>query len=101
MLIYVVVNLAYLGALGYQGVCNSQRVAGEMFALPFGEAGRRAISALVMISSLGSINGLLFTGMRLYGTFGSDHRLFHLLAGKGDRPHAYGASSHRHCLACC
>ena len=92
MLIYVAVNLAYLGALGYHGVCNSTAVAGDMFALPFGEDGRRAISALVMISSLGSINGLLFTGMRLYGTFGNDHKFFSWLAGKGDRPHhGYGA----------
>lgn len=92
MLIYIVVNLAYLAALGYEGVCNSQAVAGDMFALPFGEDGRRAISALVMISALGSVNGLLFTGMRLYGTFGADHKFFTWLAGKGGRPHvAYGA----------
>ena len=92
MLIYVVVNLAFLAALGYQGTCKSNAVACDMFALPFGEHGRKAISALVMISSLGSINGLLFTGMRLYGTFGADHKLFSWLAGKGDRPHAaYGA----------
>ncbi|MCE9530472.1 MAG: amino acid permease [Planctomycetes bacterium] len=90
--IYIGVNLAYLAALGYSGVCNSQAVAGDMFALPFGEPGRKAISALVMISALGSVNGLLFTGMRLYGTFGSDHKFFTWLAGRGDRPHvAYGA----------
>ena len=92
ILIYVAVNLAYLAALGYSGVCNSKAVAGDLFALRYGENGRKAISGLVMISSLGSINGLLFTGMRLYGTFGSDHRFFSWLAGKGDRPHnAYGA----------
>ena len=92
MLIYVAVNLAYLAALGHNGVCNSKAIAGDMFALPFGETGRRAISALVMISALGSVNGLLFTGMRLYGTFGADHKFFTWLAGRGDRPQvAYGA----------
>ena len=91
-LLYMLVNLAYLAALGYWGVCNSKAIAGDMFALPFGEGGRKVISALVMISALGSVNGLLFTGMRLYGTFGSDHRVFSWLAGKGDKPHvAYGA----------
>src|SRR5262245_10470450 len=90
--LYLAVNLAYLGALGYAGVCNSKAVAADMFALPFGENGRKAISALVMFSALGSINGLLFTGMRLYGTFGKDHRLFACLAGKENRQHvAYGA----------
>jgi APA family basic amino acid/polyamine antiporter len=85
--LYMLVNLAYLSALGYTGVCNSKAIAGDMFAVPFGETGRKAISALVMISALGSVNGLLFTGMRLYGTFGSDHKVFAWLAGKGERPH--------------
>jgi basic amino acid/polyamine antiporter, APA family len=90
--LYASVNLAYLAALGFDGVCRSKAIPSDMFALPFGEAGRKAISALVMISALGSVNGLLFTGMRLYGTFGADHKFFTWLAGKGDRPHvAYGA----------
>ncbi len=89
--IYLAVNLAYVGALGYWGVCKSQAIAADMFALPFGDGGRKAISALVMVSALGSVHGLLFTGMRLYGTFGRDHSLFAWLAGKEDRPHALGA----------
>jgi amino acid transporter len=89
--IYMAVNLAYLGALGYRGVCTSEAIAADMFALPFGETGRKVISALVMVSALGSVHGLLFTGMRLYGTFGRDHQLFAWLAGKDDRPHAHGA----------
>ena len=60
---YLAVNLAYLGALGYWGVCRSEAIAADMFALPFGDAGRKAISALVMVSALGSVHGLLFTGM--------------------------------------
>jgi basic amino acid/polyamine antiporter, APA family len=90
--LYILVNLAYLAALGFSGVTNSKAVAADMFALPFGDTGRKAISALVMVSALGSVNGLLFTGMRLYGTFGSDHKLFASLAGKGNRHEvAYGA----------
>jgi amino acid transporter len=89
--VYLAVNLAYLSALGYWGVVKSKAVAADMFAIPFNEPGRKAISALVMVSSLGSIHGLLFTGMRLYGTFGRDHSLFAWLAGKGDRPHAQGS----------
>ncbi len=92
MLIYIAVNLAFLAALGYEGVCRSKGIAGDMFAIPFGETGRKAISLLVMISALGSVNGLFFTGMRLYGTFGADHRFFTWLAGREDRPQiAYGA----------
>ena len=90
--IYMCVNLAYLGALGYWGVCKSDAIAADMFALPFGETGRKIICALVMFSSLGSIHGLLFTGMRLYGTFGKDHKLFAWLSGKDESTHhALGA----------
>ena len=89
--IYMAVNLAYLGALGYWGVCRSETIAADMFALPFGDTGKKVMSALVMVSSLGSIHGLLFTGMRLYGTFGRDHQLFAWLAGKEDKAHSLGA----------
>jgi amino acid transporter len=89
--IYLCVNLAYLAALGYDGVCRSKTIAADMFELPFGVAGRKIISALIMFSSLGSIHGLLFTGMRLYGTFGRDHPVFAWLAGKGDSNHSHGA----------
>src|SRR5262245_43805243 len=89
--IYLCVNLAYLGALGYEGVCKSKTIAADMFELPFGASGRKIISALIMFSSLGSIHGLLFTGMRLYGTFGQDHKLFSWLAGKQGSNHAHGA----------
>jgi len=85
------VNLAYLGALGYDGVCKSKTIAADIFELPFGASGRKIISALIMFSSLGSIHGLLFTGMRLYGTFGQDHKLFAWLAGKQGSNHAHGA----------
>lgn len=90
-LIYMAVNLAYLGALGYWGVCRSEAIAADMFALPFGDTGRKLISFLVMASALGSVHGLLFTGMRLYGTFGRDHKFFAWLAGKEDQPHSNGA----------
>jgi amino acid transporter len=95
--IYVAVNLAYLGALGYWGVCTSDAIAADVFALPFGamghaDLGRKIISALVMVSALGSIHGLLFTGMRLYGTFGRDHPLFAWLSGKDEDPnHSLGS----------
>jgi amino acid transporter len=89
--IYMAVNLAYLGALGYRGVCTSEAIAADMYALPFGDTGRKLISALVMVSALGSVHGLLFTGMRLYGTFGRDHKLFAWLAGKNNHPHSNGA----------
>jgi len=82
--IYLLVNLAYLGALGYAGVCESKAVASDVLALPFGAGGRLFMSILVVVSALGAINGLLFTGMRLYSTFGGEHRLFAWLSAPAD-----------------
>src|SRR5262245_28706524 len=52
---------------------------------------RTAADALVMSSALGWLHVLLFTGMRLYGTLGRDHRLFSCLGGKEDQPPGKGA----------
>jgi APA family basic amino acid/polyamine antiporter len=45
----------------------------------FGSFGERAISVLVMVSALGSVNGLVFSVSRLHATVGADHRVFSLL----------------------
>jgi amino acid transporter len=91
-LIYLVVNTIYIGALGYAGVCGSKAVASNMLALTLGETGRQGICLIVMTSSLAAINGLLFTGVRLYGTFGRDHRVFAWLAPPEDKAKvAWGA----------
>jgi amino acid transporter len=83
--IYVVVNLAYLGGLGFDGVRSFEGglVPARVLKLHLGDHGALAMNLLIMISALGAINGLLFTGIRLYGTFGSDERLFAQLARRG------------------
>src|SRR5262249_38730865 len=43
---------------------------------PLGDWGGRAIALLVMVSALGSVNGLVFTGSRVYASLGADHPLF-------------------------
>jgi amino acid transporter len=79
MLIYLAVNLAFWLGLGYDTACRSQAIAGVLFRQQFGEVGGKVIDILVMISALGAINGLLFTGVRLYQTFSREHRLFQFL----------------------
>jgi len=37
------------------------------------------MSVLVMVSALGAIQGLIFTGSRVYASVGADHRVFALL----------------------
>jgi APA family basic amino acid/polyamine antiporter len=84
-LIYVAVNLAYLMGLGYAAATRSEAIASDLLAVPLGTAGSQAMAVLVMISALGAINGLLFTGVRLYRTFGNDHRLFRFLGRENSR----------------
>jgi amino acid transporter len=78
-LIYLAVNVAYLRALGFDAMRNSFTVAADVGKLVRGEDGQRAISILVMVSALGAINGLIFTGSRVYSTLGSEHRVFAVL----------------------
>lgn len=76
---YVLVNAAYLATLGFEGLRASGQPASDAMAKVFGRMGEQAISVLVMVSALGSVNGLVFSVSRLHATVGSDHRLFALL----------------------
>jgi len=76
MVIYVLVNAAFLYSLGLEGVRASAVVASDVFQTRFGTLGARLIDALVVISALGALNGFLFTSPRVYYAMGSEHRLF-------------------------
>lgn len=79
VLLYLAVNAAYLAALGFDGLRASSAPAADVLAGALGPWGGRAMSALVMVSSLGAINGLVFTGSRIYASVGADHRAFRAL----------------------
>ncbi len=76
---YVLLNAAYLATLGFEGLRASRQPASDAMAKVFGRLGERAISVLVMVSALGSVNGLIFSVSRLHATVGADHRVFALL----------------------
>ncbi len=78
-LVYLATNVAYLRALGFDGMRKSFTVAAEVGQIALRDRGAIAISLLVMISVLGAINGLTFTGSRVYSTLGGDYRLFAIL----------------------
>lgn len=77
--IYVLVNAAFLHALGFAGVRQADAVAADVVRLAAGDWGARAVSVLVAVSALGTINGMLFTGARIYYALGTEHRLFRRL----------------------
>lgn len=77
--LYLMVNVAFLSALGYDGLTGSKAVAADTLASVFRHAGGGMISALICLSALGAVNGLIFTGARISYAMGADHRLFRAL----------------------
>ncbi len=74
--LYVLITAAFVCALGMEGVRHSGAVASDVARLGFGDWGGRAISLLICISALGSINGMVFTGARIYYAMGTEHRVY-------------------------
>jgi APA family basic amino acid/polyamine antiporter len=72
-IIYVLVSLAFVHALGFQAVQSSSTVAADLLEKAFGNFGSRAISLLICITALGAINGMIFTGARIAYAFGREH----------------------------
>jgi amino acid transporter len=78
-LIYLLVNAAYLWALGFDGARRSNAIAADVLERSlgaWGPWGARTISLLVMISALGAANGLILTGSRVCSALGADHPVF-------------------------
>ncbi len=71
-IIYLLINSAYLLAMGFEGVRSSSAIAADVLQQPLGDFGAKAMSLLVMISALGAVNGLTYTGSRIYSTVGQD-----------------------------
>jgi amino acid transporter len=75
-LLYLLINAAYLWGLGFEQGRQSQAIAADLLKLRLGPWGGRAIALLVMVSALGAINGMLFSGARIYASLGADHPIF-------------------------
>lgn len=78
-LIYLLVNAAYLNGLGFEAAKSSRAIAADVLQGPLGSAGAGLMSALVMLSALGAVNGLILTGARIYAAAGADFPAFSLL----------------------
>jgi basic amino acid/polyamine antiporter, APA family len=78
-LIYLLVNLALLNGLGFEG-SKDKNATEKLLELAWPSHGARVMNVLIMISALGAINGMIFTTARIYSEFGKDHRLFKALS---------------------
>ena len=74
--IYVLVNLAYVRVLGISGVAATESVAVDVAARLFGSAGGTLVTLLVLVSTLGSILGMIIGGSRVFYALGRDGLFF-------------------------
>jgi APA family basic amino acid/polyamine antiporter len=81
---YIALNAAYFHLLPLERVISSPRVAADAAYAMAGTRGASAISALVMLSSLGVLNGVILSGPRMYFAMAGDGLAFGWL-GRLDR----------------
>ena len=69
---YVIVNLMYLRVLPLETVRNSTRIAADAADTMFGRGGQLLLSVLVLVSTCGSLTGIILTGPRMYFSMAQD-----------------------------
>ena len=88
---YLLVNCAYVAGLGLEGVRGTETPAAELLQRSWGRVGEVGVILIVMLSTLGSINGMIFSGARLTVAVGTHHRLFALFGHADDRGNPWRA----------
>jgi amino acid transporter len=74
--IYLLVNLAYVAGFGFETARTHQVGAEGILRETLGPTAGGVMSVLVIISVLGALTGMIFTGSRIFSELGTDHRLF-------------------------
>ena len=82
VLIYLLVNAAYLDLLSTEEIAGVDRVAAVAVSrIPlFGAAGASIMAGIVMLSGFGSVNGTLMTGPRIFFAMSEQRLFFPLIA---------------------
>ncbi len=70
--VYLLTNLAFLRVLGVGAMSGSEAVAADAMRRIAGEEGARAVSLLIVVAALSTINATIFTGARTNVAFGQD-----------------------------
>jgi len=69
---YIALNLLYLRLLPLEAVRSSTRIAADAADVIFGRGGAQLLSVLVLLSSAGSLTGIILTGPRMYYSMAQD-----------------------------
>lgn len=84
IVVYVLVNLAYLYALPIENIAASQLVASDAATVTIGATGASIVAALIVICTLGALNGNTMACCRITYAMGKD-KLFASWAGKDSK----------------
>lgn len=82
-LLYLLVNYAYLTALGFDGLRQSDVVAADVAALALGERSAAVVAGAVCLASLSTLNATILTGARSIYALGKSFSPFAIL-GRSD-----------------
>ncbi|MFN4313590.1 MAG: APC family permease [Chitinophagaceae bacterium] len=72
IVVYVVINLAYLYALPVQTMAGSTLVASDAIAVAWGQTGANWIAAMIVICTFGAVNGNIMACSRVTYAMGRD-----------------------------
>ena len=74
--LYVLLNLAYVKALGLSGMKDSKAIAADLMRATWGEGGAWILSIVVVSAALSTLNATVFTGARTNYALGRDFSIF-------------------------
>ena len=77
--LYLLLNYAYLNALGLAGMRESKAVATDLMKVTWGAAGALVLGVAVVTAALSTLNATVFTGARTNYALGRDFALFGFL----------------------
>jgi APA family basic amino acid/polyamine antiporter len=77
--LYIAINSVYLYLIPAGEITSSKLIASDVMQILYGAGGRRMLEILVIISSLGCINGMIITGGRVTYAMAKDNPVFRYL----------------------
>jgi amino acid transporter len=89
VVLYLLINYAYLHALGLQGLRDSKAIASDLMRNVTGDAGAIVLSVMISICALSTLSVTIFTGARTYYAVGRDFpaiRMIGVWELQGDKP---------------
>ena len=79
-IIYVFLNIVYLYLIPIRDMINADLIAGEVMKVIFGKWAKKAMEALIIISSFGTLNAVIMTSSRITYAMSSDNPFFRYLS---------------------